>query len=627
MLEAKKHELKAEEERLNLDLKISQSVARSKAYADILGGDLDNVDDRSPLNVIRAKHIDTQSDKLEQGVTGVESNDVLNTTHDSTGDVSGHTSGVHVNPDVPCHMVDTENGQNGVSQNVDGKLSTNVNELTGISAEQKTELPVNTVSHVYANTVIDNRSTSSTSSVHTIAHDFTFPAAQSFTARQHVRPAAVRTTRYNKPSHPPDNVVHSPSTVTGRIEAVSMPQTASKASVRMEPSTSHPVNVESRLNSDAPAFQPPVYKEPYNATSVRDLVTAVSLPQPDVPKYSGNPVEYHAFIMAFDSRIASRTASDMDRLYYLNQYLIDDAKDAISGCLHMNPTVGYAEARRILDREFGDTYKISSAYLNQIMSWGTIKHDNPNSLRKFAVFLRKCHYAMQGITDLTILNYLPNLQMIVTKLPNYLQGKWRDQANRIKMQEGRSPTFLDLTQFVESASETANDPVFGKTALDKLTPNKPQTKVSKPTVSKQGFAVSVNQTSSAKASEVCSNNKSRCLLCDKPHHLDDCFKFRKKTLEERREFIKSKNACFACLEPNHRSKGCLNRITCKECNKRHPTSLHMENFQPSNPQASRLQTGSKSAPQSSGSATGCDTSIGASSEKNCDTNVHMQCTG
>ena len=43
----------------------------------------------------------------------------------------------------------------------------------------------------------------------------------------------------------------------------------------------------------------------------------------------------------------------------------------------MNADTGYLEARRILEREFGDTYKISIAYVNRVMSWTQMKDDDP----------------------------------------------------------------------------------------------------------------------------------------------------------------------------------------------------------------------------------------------------------
>ena len=345
------------------------------------------------------------------------------------------------------------------------------------------------------------------------------------------------------------------------------------------PYTSH--EQTATLNAAAPAFQPTRIVSPHiYQSSLHEMVTAMTLPQPDVQKFSGDPTEYHTFIMAFDTRITAKTSNYSDCLYFLNQYLEGEAKDIISGCLHMDPMSGYNEARRILEKEYGDSYKISSAYINRVTSWTCIKHDDAIALRKFAIFLKKCLTAMQSISDLSILNHLPNLQVIVAKLPAYLQNKWRDQANRIKTKEGRKPQFLDLTSFIESASESANDPVFGKTALWKVTST--STKISsKPTTSKKSLAVSLQQSvpPATPVSKHMTDSKLRCLLCQKSHHLDDCTKFWKKTIEERRAFLKGKRACFGCLDLNHISKGCLSKLTCKKCGKNHPTSLHIENFQ------------------------------------------------
>ena len=50
-------------------------------------------------------------------------------------------------------------------------------------------------------------------------------------------------------------------------------------------------------------------------SSQQQLATAVTLPQPEVPKFSGDPMKYKTFIMTFDARIQSRVPSDADRLY------------------------------------------------------------------------------------------------------------------------------------------------------------------------------------------------------------------------------------------------------------------------------------------------------------------------
>ena len=111
-------------------------------------------------------------------------------------------------------------------------------------------------------------------------------------------------------------------------------------------------------------------------SSQQQLATAVTLPQPEVPRFSGNPMKHKTFIMAFDVRIQSRVASNADKLYYLDQHLIGEPKDLIGGCLHIEPDDGYVEARRLLEKEYGDNYNVSNAFLQKRLSWSIIKYED-----------------------------------------------------------------------------------------------------------------------------------------------------------------------------------------------------------------------------------------------------------
>ena len=52
----------------------------------------------------------------------------------------------------------------------------------------------------------------------------------------------------------------------------------------------------------------------------------------------------------------------------------------------------------------------------------------------------------------------------------------------------------------------------------------------------------------------------------------------KRSLAERKEFLREKGLCFACYDAGHRSNGCAKRRTCRTCSHRHPTGLHDDNF-------------------------------------------------
>ena len=86
-----------------------------------------------------------------------------------------------------------------------------------------------------------------------------------------------------------------------------------------------------------------------------------SLPQPWVPIFDGNPLEYGPFRRAFENIIESKTSNSSERLYYLEQFTSGDVKDLVRSCHYLPPERGYKEARRLMKRKFGDDYRIAAA--------------------------------------------------------------------------------------------------------------------------------------------------------------------------------------------------------------------------------------------------------------------------
>jgi len=298
------------------------------------------------------------------------------------------------------------------------------------------------------------------------------------------------------------------------------------------------------------------------------MATAMMLPQPEVPKFNGDPMDYMTFAMAFDSRIAPHLKNDADKLYYLDQQLTGTAKDLVGGCLYMDASDGYKEARRILKKEYGDPYKVATAFVGKVQTWPSIKPDDSDNLKKFVVYLTKCSHAMKNVAHMSVLNHSPNMQAILKKIPIQLQGKWREHVVMLR-KKGVDVEFKHIVEFLWSAVEAADDPVFGKAALNETFTNKPQVSGLFKT---KTFAVQLDGKGSIESRE-------SCVLCNQAHDLDNCADFIAKSMEERREFLRYKHLCYSCYGCDHVSKGCTNKRQCKICNKRHPTAMHDTNFQ------------------------------------------------
>jgi hypothetical protein len=350
------------------------------------------------------------------------------------------------------------------------------------------------------------------------------------------------------------------------------------------------------LNHAATPFVPRTFPGDTTTSTPQDhvittsaLLAALSLPKPEVPKFNGDLTNYKTFMAAFDVRVASRTSSSADKLYFLDQHMVGEPKMAISGCFHLDPESGYVEARRLLDKEYGDPYKISMVYLSKLNEWPVVKQDDSVGLKKLSMFLTNCCYAMKYISDMHVLNHIPNMQSIIQKLPFYLQNKWREQASRMRQMNQRTMLYQDLVDFVAAASDTANDPVYGRAAMTRHNTAHHSTDVNKPPQSHlQGrskqqsisFATGINPYTVRDKN----NAPSTCVLCHHQHDLEDCNIFINKNMDDKRAFIKDKRLCFGCFGSDHMSKGCMHRHKCKKCDKRHPTSLHIDGFQMPKPQ-------------------------------------------
>ena len=72
-------------------------------------------------------------------------------------------------------------------------------------------------------------------------------------------------------------------------------------------------------------------------------IMALTLPQPDVPVFTGDPVEYCDFNRVFENLIERKTSSPSTRLYYLLQYTSGQVQDLVRSCQALQEDRGYKE--------------------------------------------------------------------------------------------------------------------------------------------------------------------------------------------------------------------------------------------------------------------------------------------
>ena len=124
------------------------------------------------------------------------------------------------------------------------------------------------------------------------------------------------------------------------------------------------------------------------------------MPKPEVPMFSGDPIEYNKFVKAFETLIEARTDSDSARLYYLVQYTSGAVQVLMQSCSLSDSDKSYQEQRRLLKSKYGQPYKIASAYVGKVVNGPQIKSKDGEALQTFSVLLISCRNTIKELNIL-----------------------------------------------------------------------------------------------------------------------------------------------------------------------------------------------------------------------------------
>lgn len=293
--------------------------------------------------------------------------------------------------------------------------------------------------------------------------------------------------------------------------------------------------------------------------SVGEMLSHMSLPNVEIPMFSGDPVQFPRFMSAIENLIETKVTNNSSRLYYLMQHTSGDVKDLIASYLY-NPVDGYHEAKSMLQKLYGHPFKVANAYMQKVMQWNVIKGEDRQGLQKFSLFLKTCENTLNEIGYSTKSDSHEFLRGVISKLPFDLRKKWRFRADHIWEDEGRELSFCDIVKFVEREARAATHPIFGDLSPEGQTSSKV---ASKQIPKRSNFATNASDTKS-----------KLCVVCSLSHRIDECVNFKELPHDEKAKVVKTKGLCFKCLIPGHIVKSCSSKTVCTICKGRHHTLMH-----------------------------------------------------
>ncbi|XP_029156836.1 uncharacterized protein LOC114929457 [Nylanderia fulva] len=168
--------------------------------------------------------------------------------------------------------------------------------------------------------------------------------------------------------------------------------------------------------------------------------------------------------------------------------------------------------------------------------------DNAEFEEHEEIFQRTADYMMECLEELE-----PPLNSTPLRLDHATHKAWRLKGG----DDAAIPTFEDLDRFISARVR----------ALEELTSHN----AAKSTRSSKSASVNAVTTSPAS-----------CPICKASHYLSKCPQFIKKGPSQRMEFIKQHQRCINCLSTKHALYSCPSQYTCRRCQKRHHSMLHVD---------------------------------------------------
>ena len=278
-----------------------------------------------------------------------------------------------------------------------------------------------------------------------------------------------------------------------------------------------------------------------------------ALPRLELPRFHGDISLYHSFMAVYNRSIGDLPISDDEKLTHLYDCLRGKARDAVDMCIIVGGTDGYQQALKNLKSRFGD--KLTEKIKQDLCNGKLVK--TSSELRTLADQAANANMVLKKTDLYSEIDTQHTIATIGHRLPSQQRNRWCIEAISFKEEHDNYPGFAAFVKFLDKLAKEAEDPVYGQ----------------------HDIAGSSSSRHPIRSQPVCRvtnvSSSSKCILCDGPHKLYWCREFKKKKPEERLAYVNSNKLCIVCFSNDHVSIKCDRNITCKICQRKHSTYVHV----------------------------------------------------
>ncbi|KAJ3662007.1 hypothetical protein Zmor_006375 [Zophobas morio] len=295
---------------------------------------------------------------------------------------------------------------------------------------------------------------------------------------------------------------------------------------------------------------------------------SVNLKPLPLPTFDGKHSEWFSFFDLFKSLVHNDgNISNIRKFHYLRSCLKDEALRSIESLAVRNEN--YSKAIETLQKRFENERLIVQEHITNILNIPSLLKSSHKELREIIDTVSNNVAALQ-VLNLPVDQWDAILVQIVFEKLDYASKKeWQSTLDKAV------PTFLQFSEFLEKRCEILE--AMDKLKTNNLPSNKPKSIISSP----KQLNIRPQNIIQKRFNNSNVVSKFNCLLCKNSHALYQCNEFLSKSVIDRNIISQNLKLCANCLRNNHKTEDCKSTFSCKECNQRHHTLLHSNEFVPS----------------------------------------------
>ena len=277
---------------------------------------------------------------------------------------------------------------------------------------------------------------------------------------------------------------------------------------------------------------------------------SLKLPKIDLPKFSGNILEWSQFWESFAACVDSSDLPEISKLTYLLSLLKGEAQQCVAG-LSLSGA-NYRVACELLKNRFGREELIIFGHVQALLGIPVTACSELQALQDQLLKHVRCLETLGVSGDKYGVVLTP---LVLSKLPAEVRLEWAREG------AGKESDLNFLLSFLKSE-------------IDRQERSRAFCGLSPPAVGQQeqgpgqrpGRRVR-RETSTPTAAALQASSSSSCGFCQRMHPSAKCQTFLRLTVSKRIARIKASELCLLCLQPGHRARDCGAR--CASCGGRH----------------------------------------------------------